>query len=75
MKMGRRTLFYENRSFPDLSKPLPINENNLYPNAMREIGKAMLIIREHAVEWLVDSDRIAVCGFSAGGHNECWKGD
>lgn len=29
----------------------------------------MLIIREHAGEWLVDTDRIAVCGFSAGGHN------
>ena len=54
---------------PDLSKPVPVNENSLYPNAMREIGKSMLIIREHADEWLVDVDRIAVCGFSAGGHN------
>lgn len=53
----------------DISRPLPINENSLYPNAMREIGKTMLIIREHADEWLVDVDRIAVCGFSAGGHN------
>ena len=65
----RYSTYSEGGSFPDLSKPLPINENSMYPNAMREIGKAMLIIREHAVEWLVDSDRIAVCGFSAGGHN------
>ena len=29
----------------------------------------MLEIRAHADEWLVDVDRIAVCGFSAGAHN------
>lgn len=65
----RYSTYCEGGSFPDLSKTLSINENSLYPNAMREIGKAMLIIREHADEWLVDTDRIAVCGFSAGGHN------
>lgn len=36
---------------------------------MREIGLAMLSIKEHAKEWLVDADRIAICGFSAGAHN------
>jgi len=29
----------------------------------------MLILREHAKEWMVDTKRIAVCGFSAGAHN------
>ena len=56
-------------AFPDLSKSLPVKESSLYPNAMREIGKAFLLIHEHAGEWMVDVDRIAVCGFSAGGHN------
>ena len=34
-------------SFPDLSKPLEVKENCQFPNPMCEIGKAMLIIREH----------------------------
>ena len=55
--------------FPDIFKPLPPKEECQYPMPMREIGHAMLIIREHAQEWKVDTDRIAVCGFSAGAHN------
>lgn len=55
--------------FPDIMNGIEVNRNSQYPNAMREIGKSMLIIREHAEEWLVDTDRIAVCGFSAGAHN------
>lgn len=57
------------KELPDLKQTIPVNENSRYPNAMREIGKAMLIIREHARIWLVDVNRIAVCGFSAGAHN------
>ena len=57
------------RSFMDLSKPIPVKEHCNHPNPMREIGKAMLIIRDHANEWLVDNERIALCGFSAGAHN------
>ncbi|MBC7077759.1 MAG: alpha/beta hydrolase fold domain-containing protein, partial [Synergistales bacterium] len=30
--------------------------------------KAILIIRDNANEWCIDSNKIAVCGFSAGGH-------
>lgn len=40
-----------------------------YPAPMREIGLAMLYIKEHANQWLVDEDRVAICGFSAGAHN------
>ena len=54
--------------FAQTPEPLP-KEHCLYPTHMREIGKAMLIIREHAAEWLVDTEKIAVCGFSAGAHN------
>ena len=61
-------------SFPDLSKPLEVKENCQFPNPMCEIGKAMLIIREHAEEWSVDMDRVAVCGFSAGAHNTAMYG-
>lgn len=60
--------------FPDLSKPLEPKAHCQFPNPMCEIGKAMLIIREHAEEWAVDMDRVAVCGFSAGAHNTAMYG-
>ena len=46
-----------------------VKEHCVHPNPVRDIARAMLCIRDHADEWLVDVDRIAVCGFSAGAHN------
>ena len=40
-----------------------------HPAPMRDIAKAMMIIKDHADEWFVDVNRIAICGFSAGAHN------
>jgi len=53
----------------DVGSELPVNPNSIHPAPMRDIGKAFLTIRAHADEWLVDVDKIAICGFSAGGHN------
>ncbi len=39
-----------------------------YPNSLIDLCHAMKLIRDHAEEWGVISDNIAVCGFSAGGH-------
>ncbi len=39
-----------------------------YPQPLLDLGNAMLELRRHADEWYVDPDRVAVCGFSAGGH-------
>ncbi len=36
---------------------------------MRDLAKAFLVIREHAEKWLVDAEKIILCGFSAGAHN------
>ena len=33
-----------------------------------QLSAAMLHLRAHAEEWRLDAERIAVCGFSAGGH-------
>lgn len=55
--------------FPDLSRPIEPKEQTKHPAPVRDIGKAMLYIREHAKEWSVDMERVAVCGFSAGAHN------
>lgn len=48
---------------------MPINPRCVHPAPVRDIGKAFLVIGDHADEWLVDIDKVAICGFSAGGHN------
>lgn len=62
------TYFSGGLEMPDLSKPLPLKEESTYPRQIRQLGKAMLYIKEKAKEWLVDPEKIGVCGFSAGGH-------
>jgi len=39
-----------------------------YPQALREAAEAVAYARAHAEEWLCDPRKIAVMGFSAGGH-------
>lgn len=39
-----------------------------YPQALRELTNAICLVRDHADEWKLDPRKIAVCGFSAGGH-------
>lgn len=41
---------------------------HIHPLPLLNIAKALEIIRENAEEWNVAPDKIAVCGFSAGGH-------
>lgn len=50
-------------------EPMPLKAHCQYPNPMREIGMAMLLLHEHAKAWKIDTERIAICGFSAGAHN------
>lgn len=35
---------------------------------LQEVSWVIGLIREHAAEWHIDPDKIATCGFSAGGH-------
>ncbi len=39
-----------------------------YRQPMLELSRAVCAIRSRADEWNLDSEKIAVCGFSAGGH-------
>lgn len=41
---------------------------NVPQNAYEEAMKAILWLREHAEEYLLDPNQVIVCGFSAGGH-------
>lgn len=50
-------------------RDLPVNPKSVHPAPVRDIAKAFLIMREHAEEWRVDTDKVALCGFSAGAHN------
>ena len=55
--------------FPEPGKKLEPKAHCKYPNPMREIGMALTIISEKSDEWLVEKEKIAICGFSAGAHN------
>jgi acetyl esterase/lipase len=40
----------------------------MHPQPLLDVSRAMCIIRENAEKWHTDAQKIAVCGFSAGGH-------
>ncbi|GGF83681.1 alpha/beta hydrolase [Paenibacillus aceti] len=39
-----------------------------HPQPLLDVSRSIRLIREHAEEWNIVKDKIAVCGFSAGGH-------
>jgi len=39
-----------------------------FPTPQLQAAEAIRLIREHAKEWKIDSDKIIIAGFSAGGH-------
>ena len=40
----------------------------LHFNPLMDASRAMMLIRDHSEEYHIDPNKIAVCGFSAGGH-------
>ncbi len=45
-----------------------IREHSVWPNPLNDYDNAVNILKEKADEWQIDTDRICVIGFSAGGH-------
>ncbi|MBQ8653809.1 MAG: alpha/beta hydrolase [Clostridia bacterium] len=45
-----------------------------FPTALLEVGQVVLQARANSEKWHIDPDRIAVVGFSAGGHLACSYG-
>lgn len=44
------------------------NPGAVFPGPLRDLAAALATIRSNADDWLVDPDRVVLCGFSAGGH-------
>ncbi len=49
----------------------------VYPAPQLDLTRAICLLRDHAEQWQIDPNKIAVCGFSAGGHlaaslGICW---
>ena len=66
----RYSTYFEGKSgFPQFDQEMPPKQHCIHPAPMRDIAKAFLTLHEHADEWLLDTSRIAICGFSAGAHN------
>lgn len=40
----------------------------VFPTALLEMGKAVALLRQNGKKWNIDTDKIVVLGFSAGGH-------
>ena len=51
-----------------VARTVPEPQMAAYPCALLDLAKAMAEIKRHAAQWRVDADRVAICGFSAGGH-------
>ena len=45
-----------------------VGEHRIWPNPLNDFDQAMALIRDRAEEWGIYPDKIAVIGFSAGGH-------
>ena len=67
MAMGYQAFVVRYSVFHDDGGSEP--QDCVYPEPIIDVGRAMLAIRAHAEDWRVDMDRVALCGFSAGGHN------
>lgn len=45
-----------------------VGKHAVFPNSAADAARALALIRQHGAEWYQAADKLAVCGFSAGGH-------
>lgn len=65
----RYSVYYKAGEDPTYDKKLEPKPEISHPAPVQDIGLAMKYICENAGKWLVDTEKIAICGFSAGCHN------
>ncbi len=63
----RIALFYNTAGFHSFILNYRVSPHH-HPAPIMDVSAALKVIRENALSWNVDTDKIAVCGFSAGGH-------
>lgn len=63
----RYTIHFNDKNLDSNNLPRG-NEESTYPRPLLDLGKAILTVRRNADAWSVDTNKIFVCGFSAGGH-------
>lgn len=61
-------LSYSKAGFQTFVLRYSVNVNKKWPNPLNDYEQAMEYIKSKAQEWAVDVNKIAVIGFSAGGH-------
>lgn len=49
-----------------------LNQNAPFPQPLKDAENALELIKNHATDWFLNSNKIAVIGFSAGGHLATW---
>ena len=61
-------LAYAAKGFQTFLLKYSVKDKGVFPAPQREAFEAIAVIRRNAAEFMVDPDKIAVVGFSAGGH-------
>jgi len=61
-------LSFSEQGFQTFVLRYSVKEKGVFPQPLLDAEGAIRALRTHAEEWNLDPNRIAVCGFSAGGH-------
>lgn len=59
---------YAARGFQTFTLDYSVKEKSVFPAPQREAFEAIAFLRKNADRFMIDASKIAVCGFSAGGH-------
>lgn len=61
-------LEYSAKGFQAFTLEYSVKEKGVFPVPETEVLRATAVVRARAEEWFVDKEKIALVGFSAGGH-------
>lgn len=61
-------LEYSAKGFQAFTLEYSVGAKSVFPAPQLEVAEALAAIRSNAEKWFVDGDKIALVGFSAGGH-------